>query len=268
MLRAAHQLFDGEPKVLLDEPAVRFVGAAAVDAMRQRRAELFAPETMYLRAQVVLRSRFAEDRLAAAVVRGVTQYVLLGAGGDTFGYRQPDWARQIRVFEVDHPASQAAKRARLAEAGIEIPPNVMFAPVDFERDSLRDRLEAGGVDLSAPILFSWLGVTMYLTEPAVDAVFETVVRLPRSSEIVYTFAQPRQPLDSPSERRSLADSSAAVGEPWLSYFTPEQLDAKLRRFGFSDVYFLTSDEARRRYFTGRNDGLSPGKRTSIGGAIV
>ncbi len=268
MLRAAHQLFDEEPKVLRDETVVRLVGEAAVEQLRLHRDELFAAETMYLRAQIVLRSRFAEDRLSDAVRRGVGQYVVLGAGSDTFAYRQPEWARGIRVVEVDHPASQDAKRARVAEAGIAVPPNVTFAPIDFERISLTDGLAAGGVDLAAPIFFSWLGVTMYLSEPAVDAVFEAIVGLPRGSEVVYTFAQPRQESDSSPARPTLAERSAAVGEPWRSYFTPEQLEAKLLSFGFSDVYFLTGDEARRRYFSGRRDGLTPTRRTSIGGAVV
>jgi methyltransferase (TIGR00027 family) len=270
MLRAAHQLVDGEPRILVDAPIVQMVGAQAVEQIRAYASELQSPGSRGLRAHLVLRSRFAEDQLAAAVERGVRQLVILGAGLDTFAYRQPAWARALRIIEVDQPATQANKRERLSGAGIEIPSNVTLAPVDFETTSLRQALESNGVDLSTPVFFSWLGVTMYLTESAVDAVLRTVASLAPGSEIVFTFSQPPATDDNPTDgyTPSLAEAAAAMGEPWLTYFNVPALEAKLREFGFSDVDFLTQEAAHGRYFTGRTDGLFVPKRTSIVSAIV
>jgi methyltransferase (TIGR00027 family) len=225
-----------------------------------------------MRTRVVLRSRFAEDRLAAAVQRGVSQLVILGAGFDTFAFRQPEWARSLRVVEVDHPTSQAAKRQLLTQAGVVTPPNVRFASTDFEREPLRDGLIRQGVSLTDPTFFSWLGVTVYLTESAVDAVLRTVVQYPRGSEIVFTFAQPAPltagtaPDDSPGP--SLAKASADAGEPWRSYFEPGAIELKLRSIGFGAVEFLTPSDAQRLYFAGRSDGLGAPKRTSVVSALI
>jgi methyltransferase (TIGR00027 family) len=267
VVRAAHQLLDGEPKILVDAPVLELLGPRGIGQIHAMRDLHQTGGARALRTHIVTRSRFAEDRLAEAVERGVRQCVVLGAGLDTFAFRQPDWAREVRIFEVDHPASQAAKRELLAVAGIEIPPNVVLAPVDFEHVSLRDALADSGVDLARPVFFSWLGVTMYLTEDAVDAVFRTVGMLPRSTEIVFTFAQRRPEEDGGAESR-LAAQAAAVGEPWLSYFEPASLEAKLLAFGFSNVYFLTPEDAEERYFTGRTDGLPAPARTSIASATV
>jgi methyltransferase (TIGR00027 family) len=270
MLRAAHQLLDAEPRILVDGPIIQMVGPEAVEQIRAYARELDTPSSRGLRTHIVLRSRFAEDQLAAAVERDVRQLVILGAGLDTFAYRQPAWAHALRIIEVDQPATQAVKRERLAGAGIEIPANVTLAPVDFETTSLQQTLEANGVDLSTPVFFSWLGVTMYLTETAVDAVLRTVAGLARGSEIVFTFSQPRAADDEPADgyTPSLAQAAAAMGEPWLTYFDVPALDAKLRKLGFSVVEFLTREAAQERYFAGRADGLRAPRRTSIVSAIV
>ncbi len=269
MIRAAHQLYDGEPKILVDQPILRMLGPETLELIAGYKDRLREPFSIGLRTHIVLRSRFAEDRLADAFARGVRQFVTLGAGNDTFAYRQPEWASALHIVEVDHPASQAVKRAQLSGAGIDIPSNVTFAPIDFETTTLADGLRAGGVDLDQPAFFSWLGVTMYLTEAAIDAVLQTIVKFPASSEIVFTFARPRSPQDDASwDSPVLAERAAALGEPWLTYFEPDPLEAKLRAFGFSDVYFLTPDEARRRYFEGRTDGLSAPRRTTIVSATV
>lgn len=150
MLRAAHQLVDAEPRILVDTPIVQMVGPEAVEQIRAHAAEMQARPIQGLRAHLVLRSRFAEDQLAAAVKRGVRQLVILGAGLDTFAYRQPAWAHALRIIEVDQPATQTVKRERLAGAAIEIPANVTLAPVDFEATPLRQALETNGIDLSSP----------------------------------------------------------------------------------------------------------------------
>ena len=246
---------------------MRLLGPEAVARLEQHPEQVQAPSARRLRAHVVLRSRFAEDRLADAVRRGVRQYVLLGAGLDTFAFRQPEWARGITIVEIDQPATQAAKRARLAERGFVVPSNVVYHAVDFEKTTLREALPAAGIDVNAAVFFSWLGVTMYLTEDAVDQVLGTVAQLPRGTEIVLTFATPPDPLEEPA-RLSFAQRAAEVGEPWITFFTPEAIEARLRSSGFSTVTFLTPEDARARYFNQRADGLEAPRRVSVVSAVV
>jgi methyltransferase (TIGR00027 family) len=270
-LRAVHQVLDASPLVLEDPVSLQLIGPEGERRIVEETARLQTLGMRALRAHLALRSRFAEDRLAAAAERGVAQFVILGAGFDTFAFRQPDWARSLRIIEVDQPASQTLKRDRLAEVGVAIPPNVTFASVDFERESLRDGLGRYNVSLGSPTFFSWLGVTMYLTESAVDSVLQTVAEYPPGSEIVFTFAQPPADVgngptgEGPS---ALAEAAAKVGEPWQSYFDVETLGRKLRSMGFSIVEFLTPAEAKRLYFPGRKDGLPAPRRTSIVTALV
>src|ERR1700688_3077516 len=160
--RAAHQLLD-EPRVLEDPLALRIIGSEAEEELRSNPKEHHAFARAF-RAFMAARSRYAEDELARAVAHGVRQYVVLGAGLDTFAYRNPHAG--LRVFEVDHPATQAWKREQLQAAGIAIPPSLTFVPIDFEQETLADGLEDCGFDASAAAFFSWLGVTPYLTREA------------------------------------------------------------------------------------------------------
>jgi methyltransferase (TIGR00027 family) len=272
ILRAAHQLLDAAPLVLEDAVSLQLIGPESAARITHDSAPFQSPAVRALRAHVVLRSRFAEDRLAAAVNRGVTQCIILGAGFDTFAFRQPEWARALRVIEVDQPASQTLKRERLAAAGVDTPPNVTFASIDFEQESLRDGLHRHHVSIAEPTFLSWLGVTVYLTESAVDAVLQTVVEFPAGSEIVFTFTQPRASDPSGSSGaangQTLAEAAASVGEPWQTYFTPDALEQKLRSFGFANVDFLEAAKAREIYFADRSDELQPPMRTSIVSALV
>lgn len=262
VMRAAHLIIEGEPPVLNDTVAARLLGGDIEAQIRARADELRTPAALGLRSHVVLRSRFAEDTLMDAVADGVEQYVLLGAGLDTFAYRQPEWAHGLTVIEVDHPGTQAAKRRALAGAGIEIPPNVRFADIDFERETLSQGLVRCGVHTAKPTFFSWLGVTMYLTRDAIEATLRTVLSFPKRSGIVLTYAH----TDSMNSR--MATGSASAGEPWVSYFTPDELEAMLRSLGFSDVGSLSREEAERRYHANRTDGFEAPPRVSIVAASV
>jgi methyltransferase (TIGR00027 family) len=257
MLRAAHQLIDDAPRIVDDPIAVRLVEDATPERIAARRAALLSPGLMVPRAAVVLRSRYTEDLLAEAVQRRVGQFVILGAGLDTFAYRQPAFARELEIYEVDHPATQAWKRERLAAAEIAVPDNLRWAPIDFEEQTLAAGLEAAGFDASQPAFFSWLGVTQYLTLAAIDATLEVVAALPSPSTIVVSFMLPDA--DLPSEEaaaaRVIAEDAATKGEPWLTRISPMQLAARLAKLGFREVVHLTPEEANARYFAGRQDGL-------------
>jgi len=245
----------------------QLLGPAATVRIRATPERFNVPDVRALRSHVVLRSRYTEDRLAEAVERGVRQFLVLGAGLDTFAYRQPSWARALRIFEVDQPASQQAKRQRLRAAGIPVPSNVQFIEADFEHRTLHDILADGGVALNQPAFISWLGVTVYLTEPAIDAVFRFVASLPRSSELVFTFYT--KEATEGRRQSALAARAAELGEPFVTWFEPEALEAKLRGFGFSDVSFLTPEEAIARYFSEiRTDRLPPPRRINTASAVV
>jgi methyltransferase (TIGR00027 family) len=208
-----------------------------------------------------------EDRLHLAKGRDTRQYVILGAGYDTFILRQPEWAQALQIYEVDHPSTQMEKRARISRAGCAVPPNASFVGIDFEQESLKEGLVRHGVRFDAPTFFSWLGVTMYLTEPAIEAVLRTVLEFPAGSEITFTFAPPAAP-GQEGAMRAIAERVAALGEPWLTYFEPAALERKLRDLGFSQVEFLEPAESAARYFADRADKLPAPTRTTIVSATV
>jgi methyltransferase (TIGR00027 family) len=268
-LRAAHQILDAKPFILDDPVAVQLLGEGAEQRIRAAAERYQTPEALTLRSYVVLRSRFAEDRLSTAVQRGVSQYVIVGAGFDTFALRQPQWASSLKVIEVDHLSSQVAKRSRIAEVGMQIPTNVVFADIDFERESLRDGLLRNGVTITKPTFFSWLGVTMYLTDAAIDATLRSMATFPEGSEVVLTFLQPpmRSPHASLTGPSRLAQRVAELDEPFVSYFDQAKLKAKLLAAGFSSVEFLTPEIAKSRYFQQGQSDLPLPKRTDIASAL-
>jgi len=252
--RAVHQLVD-IPKIFDDPLALRIICANAKEAIYVDLCGLQKKRS--LRAFIALRSRYAEDELALAVQRGVRQYVILGAGLDTFGYRNPYPVSRLRVLEVDHPATQAWKRVRLRDAQIAIPDSLTFAPVDFEQQTLADGLSRAGFRAEAPAFFSMLGVVVYLTKTAVMETFKFVGSLPPGSEIVFDYGISSSMLSERQRlaRESLARRVAAIGEPWISYFDPATLARDLQGLGFTQVEDFGPEAANDRYFKNRSDGL-------------
>ncbi len=252
-LRAAHQLLDAAPRILEDGVAVRLLGESAGQKICESAEHYRNPLAAALRSHVVLRSRFTEDRLAAAVQRGVSQYVILGAGFDTFAFRQPDWAKSLKIFEIDHRDTQSVKRSFLTKAGLDLPANVCFAQIDFEHESLLEGLCRHHVSLEEPTFFSWLGVTVYLKEAAIDAALKSMAAYPSGSEVVLTFKQPivKTTGKAAEAARKLADNVASVGEPFVSFFEPKAMEAKLLSAGFGKVEFLDLETADTRYFASR-----------------
>jgi len=260
LLRAMHRIVDAQPWVIDDPVSLALFGAAARARAQSGSAWTTDAAKLALRGHVLVRSAFAEERLRAAVARGVRQCVILGAGYDTFAYRQPDWMDGVRVIEVDAPHTQADKRARLARAGITVPVNVTFAPVDFERTPLAAGLAAAGFDAGAPAFFSWLGVTMYLTRTAIEAVLRFVAGLPAGSEIAFTFSPPGGSI-------ALERRVAAVGEPLLTRIPSAEIDLLLRGLGFSGVTVLSAADSQR-FLGERTDALRVPRAESIAAAIV
>jgi len=262
-LRAAHQLLD-VPAIFDDPLALPVLGLEDCVQVQSNARAYDAGFSRILRAAMAVRSRFAEDELARAAAAGVRQYVVLGAGLDTFACRRQHDAA-LRVFEVDHPATQAWKRKLLGESGITVPPSLRFVPVDFERDTLADALRAAGCDFDQPVFFSWLGVTLYLSEQAIFDTLRLVAGLPPGSAIVFDYGVRPELLD-PLERAGVeyfARRYAEQGEPWLSFFDPAALCARLREIGFSTVQDFGRNALETRYFAGRDDNLRLGGGTHL-----
>jgi methyltransferase (TIGR00027 family) len=250
MRRAIHQILD-QPCVLVDPIAVPLLGPHfTFDRERE-----MSPLARAFRAFMAARSRFAEDRLADAVASGGTQYAVLGAGLDTFAYRNP--FPNLRIFEVDFPATQEWKRSLLVEAAIPVPGSLTFVPLDFEHKTLAAGLAESGFDLGASAFFGWLGVVPYLTRDAFRATLQAIAQLPAGSGACFDYALSPESM-SPLRRRAfetLAARVAAAGEPFHLFFTPDELEAELRSAGFHTIGFADSDDLNSLYFDNRSDGL-------------
>lgn len=271
IMRALHQRLPAEARIL-DDPVATMLVDPQSDAFKARVSFLAQlPEPVRLRlTNFVLRSRYAEDCLAKAAEEGITQYVVLGAGLDTFAYRQPAWARRLNIIEVDHPATQDIKRKRLRDAGIVVPGNVAFAAVDFESVGLEDGLRRVGFDASRAAFFSMLGVSQYLASEALDGTLRFILSMPGGSEIVLSIVLPddRLPSDEAALAATYAARFAAIGEPWLTRPAPDAFVATLRAMGFSQAVHLSPEQADRRYFSGRTDGLTASLQEQMIRAVV
>jgi methyltransferase (TIGR00027 family) len=258
--RAAHQLYDAPPLVFPDPIAVRILGPHADRLARtpgQGRRPSLRPRahSFALRAFLVARSRYAEDLLAQAVTRGTTQYILLGAGLDTFAHRSP--YPSLHVYEIDHPATQAWKRDLLTNAGLPHPDLLTYVPTNFESQTLTQALLHSGLDPTRPAFVSWLGVVPYLTLEAFRSTLTAIAAFAPGSALVFDYGLPHDHLTGPE--RLAADSLAArvraAGEPFQLFFTPAQIAAELRAHGFTLLEDLDGAAINARYLNHRPDTL-------------
>jgi len=254
--RAVHQVADS-PVVFADPLAIGMLRPEQAAALRES-PERFSgsPIARRMRAIVVVRSRIAEEELRRSVDRGGSQYVVLGAGLDTFAYRNPH--DTVRVFEVDQPSTQRLKQERLAAAGIVVPSNLTWVPFDFTSQTLPDVLAAAGFDRTRPAVFAWLGVVMYLDRLDVIETLRYIATLPAGAAVVFDYALPPEATSWAVRwfyRRTLK-AFARQGEPWMSFYLPAELRADLLQLGFSEVEDLGGDDVNRRYLKSRRDGLT------------
>ena len=255
--RAMHVLVDPPPHVLEDEVGLEL--ADPDDGWRSR-PDMDPDGTRLFRASIVARARFIEDLVVEHAGRGVGQYVILGAGLDTFAERRPEIAARLRVFEVDQPGHQAWKRQRLVELGFGIPEWLRLVPVDFEAgESWRERLSAAGFDDGQPAVVASTGVSMYLTREANVAALRQVASLAPGSTLATTFILPLE-LTDPDLRPGLEQAvkgARASGTPFISFFTPTEMLALAREAGFREVRHVSAASLAQRYFADRTDGLRP-----------
>lgn len=254
--RALHVQVDPPPHVLDDEVGLKLV--APDDGWRDRPD--MSPFTRPFRASIVARARFIEDLVTERAVRGVGQYVILGAGLDTFAQRRPEVASQLLVFEVDQPGPQAWKRQRLVDLGLGVPSFLRLVPVDFEAgDAWWERLAASGFDSGLPAVVASTGVSMYLTREAIAGTLRQVAALAPGSTLVMSFMLPIE-LADPEVRPGIeraAEGARASGTPFISFFTPAEMLELAREAGFRDVQHVSAADLAARYFAGRTDGLRP-----------
>jgi methyltransferase (TIGR00027 family) len=245
--RAAHQLLD-RPLIFEDRIALRILGEEGEAKLRSELTIHQTPLMRALRGQFVGRSRYAEDALATAIISGTRQYVILGAGLDTYAYRNA--GNEARVFEVDHPATQAWKRNRLADVGIEVPTSLSFAPIDFEVQALPDGLSTAGFDKQAQAVVACIGVSYYVQAQAFYETLRWAASLPADSEIVFDFMPP--PAQLSAQGRTAFEQVAAMvashGEPLRSSFEPRQLSDSMLGLGFREGEVVTADQVNARYF--------------------
>jgi methyltransferase (TIGR00027 family) len=256
--RALHAEVDDPPHVLEDR--IGLVLAAPDDDWRSR-PDMDPSFTKVFRASIVARARFIEDLVEEQSLRGVGQYVILGAGLDTFVERRPEIASRLTVFEVDQPGPQAWKRRRLMELGVGIPKALRLVPVDFEAgDDWWELLIDAGFDRNAAAVVTSTGVSMYLSVDAIAATLRQVASLAGGSTFAMTFLLPLE-LMGAEERRGfeIAEKGArASGTPFVSFFRPEEMLALAREAGFSKLEYVSGADLSERYFAGRLDGLQPG----------
>jgi methyltransferase (TIGR00027 family) len=253
--RAAHQVLE-HGAIFTDPLALRILGGHAEKALRDAQTDT---SFQRLRVFVAVCARLAEEALAAAIARGVGQVVVLGAGLDTYAYRTPV-ANTLRLFEVDRPQTQAWKRYCLAETGIAVPATLTFVPVDFETQTLAACLLAGGFDPTRRTFFSWLAVVPYLTERAVFATLESIVRLPGGAEVVFDYFNPPdhslEQDDYAALLAKLAARSAAHGEALKTQFESFALQVRLSDMGFRDFDDTGPASIRQRFFPEREPATS------------
>jgi methyltransferase (TIGR00027 family) len=252
--RAAHQVLD-HGSILYDPFAMRILGENEKDVLQFANAHPLASLGRLFNAA---RSRIAEDALSRAVERGARQIVILGAGLDTFALRNPHDALEIRIYEVDHPATQAWKLERLAEAQIALPPWLILVPVDFERDDLGKTLVAAGFQQNAPAFFTWLGVVPYLTQDAIGRTLDYMSSI-QDSEVVFDYMEPPEAFSEELRQleKARTEQLEKIGERSASRFEPAGIAAILRSHGFSAIEDIGFQEIASRF--GRAvQGLAPG----------
>lgn len=258
--RAWHQVID-YPLVFEDPLALKIIGKKAAIKMRTHAGTHDSKRMRGTRAMLAIRSRITEDLLHEEVARGVDQYVILGAGLDTFAYRNPYSEKRLKVYEVDHPATQAWKRKLLAAAKIPCPASMMFVPVDFESDKMEEQLKKAGV-IGGPAVFAWLGVTMYL-QPA--TVMNTLADIARShgpgTTVVFDYVPDGSALGIMQKvlRRLLQARFRRLGEPWVGFFDPKRLSMELKKLGYSDIRDIGPVEVCNAYLSNREDSLKLSK---------
>lgn len=254
--RGLHVLVDAAPHVLEDQAGLKLI--APQDNWRQR-PDMHPEFTKRLRASIVARSRFIEDLIIAESKKGVDQYVILGAGLDTFAQRRADIASKLQIYEIDQHDTQAWKQQRLIDLGFGIPEWLHFVSVNFETTSWWDQLLNAGFDIHKPAVVACTGVTLYLTRDVITATLNQLATLAPGSTLAITFYLPMELMDEEDKPlQEIAEKGAReAGTPFVSFFAPKEISALAQEAGFKETQTISTKELKERYFTHRSDQLVP-----------
>jgi len=252
--RALHVQVDAKPHVLEDEIGLKLI--APPDDWQQRPDMKF---TKRLRASIIARARFIEDLIIEQSKQGIGQYVILGAGLDTFAQRRPDIASKLQVYEIDQPDTLTWKQQRLIELGFGIPKYLHFVPVDFETSSWWEQLLKAGFDINKPAVVACIGVTLYLTKETITSTLNQIATLVSGSKLAMTFYLPMELLDEEDKPiHEIGEKGAReAGTPFVSFFAPNEILTLASNAGFKDIKTISTKEMEQLYFAGRTDNLLP-----------
>ena len=255
--RAMHVQIDPQPHVFTDEVGFKLVSPS--DGWRDR-PDMHPQGTRPFRASIVARARFIEDLVEEEVSHGMNQYVMLGAGLDTFVQRRPDIASKMQIFEIDKPSTQEWKRQRLTELGFQIPPWLSFVPVDFEsHESWWKKLIAAHFNIAKPAIVTSIGISMYLTMEAIQETLQQMSKLSSGSKFIMTFMLPLELVDREDQvgYQMAIKGAQNSGTPFISFFSPEKMLSLAREFGFKKLEHFSTRSLTEKYFSGRPDGMKP-----------
>jgi methyltransferase (TIGR00027 family) len=254
--RAMHVQIDPTPHIIEDEIGFQLI---ATDSEWRQRPDMHPDFTKRLRASIVARARFIEDLIIEQCEHGITQYVILGAGLDTFVQRRPDVASQLQVFEIDQSDTQTWKQQRLIDLGFGVPKWLHFVSVDFEISSWWEQLINAGFDTSKPAVVACAGVSLYLTKDAILATLHQIATLAPCSKLAMAFYLPLYLLNEEDKPLQLIAEKGArsTGTPFISFFTPDEILALAREAGFKNIETISTNDLAKRYFIGRTDNFSP-----------
>lgn len=275
-----HIFADTKAKELMTDEEYQSIGSyilGGIDFFAPEKKGTFASDEAALRYLVntqiaptpLARARFCEDSLKTAMHTGTEQYVILGAGMDTFAFREPDFMRKYKVFEVDHPLTQADKKERIKMAALEISDNLSYVPVDFSTDNLNEKLLVAGFDPSKKTFFSWLGVSYYLSLEQIEKMLDSVAGLSaEGSSLVFDYADENLFRSDIKRVQNMIAMAAAGGEPMKTCFSYEQLEKLLEKHQFLIYELLTTEDIQENYFKGREDGLTAFEHISYVNAVI
>ncbi|HTB51909.1 MAG TPA: class I SAM-dependent methyltransferase [Ferruginibacter sp.] len=254
--RALHVQVDARPHILEDEVGLQLI---APNKGWQQRPDIHPEFTKRLRASIVARARFIEDIIIEQSKKGITQYVILGAGLDSFAQRRPDIASQLQIFEIDQPDTQAWKQRRLTELGFGIPEGLHFISVNFEKSSWWEQLLKAGFDINKPAVVACTGVTLYLTKEAITSTLAPLATLAPGSTLAMSFYLPMELLDEEDKfLQQLGEKGAQeAGTPFISFFATNEILYLANEAGFKKSKTISTKDMEALYFTNRPDHLSP-----------
>jgi methyltransferase (TIGR00027 family) len=252
-IRASHLLLDKIPPILNDTISLKLINASEIERINRNAELLNTPSMKARRSMILIRSRIAEDSLEHS---GIKQFINLGAGYDTFAYRQPSWAKDLTIVEADHLDTQNEKIKLLNDKRIKVPENVSYLPIDLENDQLIEKISNSRIDSAEPAFIACLGVLVYLNHESVKSIFNSFSKLPEGSKMIFTYSSPKE---NNRIKGNLEEQVEKIGEPWKTRMGFEEIKGILKGMGIYKIVNYSAEEIRKKYYVERTDLSAPQK---------